>query len=601
MATSNFNSAGQLNQIEHDPENGAKRVNNYIWNSSSGVWERDTGGGTTTSASSAAIDLFGSAVNGSRYNQVEIDFSTAAPSAITDITVTNTTTGTSSQANGQASFTTGTSTTGGVTASTNLSIVYRPHTESYAAFSAIFNAGVASSYQRIGIYNSANGFFIGYEGTSFGLTVRQSSSDTTVAQASFNKDKLDGSATSKYTRNGTPEALDPTKDNLYRIRYGWLGASGIYFEVLSPDQTWVTFHVHRTINTGVIPSIANPNLPITLDIRKTAGATSLTMSSACWAAGTTSNFQKVTDTITDNTLATLNRSVITGKSSAGGGTYVNVKVTPSGSLTTAIGDISGIVGQNTMANSIPVTIASNQSAVTVVSNDLIANISIAAAAATSGSITTLNGESTYVFQITGTWSGTIQVQITIDGTNWLNVTDSLAINSHTLGTFLAGGNITTNGIYQVDCSGLSGIRLISTAWTSGTATGAARATDADALITLEGQSTVVQPTAANFNATVVQSGTWTTGTPSATLNIGQTTSNTSATQLSASSVAMTNGVVIQALSTNTASVFIGNSSVTTSNGFELTAGSSLTISPSNINLVYVIGSNATDKVCWSVT
>ena len=98
-----------------------------------------------------------------------------------------------------------------------------------------------------------------------------------------------------------------------------------------------------------------------------------------------------------------------------------------------------------------------------------------------------------------------------------------------------------------------------------------------------------------------QSGTWNTGTPSATINIGQTTSAVTATQLTASSIAMTNGVVIQALSTNTASVFIGNSGVTTANGFELTAGSSLTISPSNINLVYVIGTNATDKVCWSVT
>ena len=92
-----------------------------------------------------------------------------------------------------------------------------------------------------------------------------------------------------------------------------------------------------------------------------------------------------------------------------------------------------------------------------------------------------------------------------------------------------------------------------------------------------------------------------TGTPSATINIGQTTSAVTATQLTASSIAMTNGVVIQALSTNTASVYIGNSGVTLLNGFELTAGSSLTISPSNINLVYVIGSNATDKVCWSVT
>jgi len=93
----------------------------------------------------------------------------------------------------------------------------------------------------------------------------------------------------------------------------------------------------------------------------------------------------------------------------------------------------------------------------------------------------------------------------------------------------------------------------------------------------------------------------TTATTSASINIGQTTSAVTATQLTASSIAMINGVVVQALSTNTASVFIGGSSVTTANGFELTAGSSLTISPSNINLVYVIGSNATDKVCWSVT
>ena len=88
----------------------------------------------------------------------------------------------------------------------------------------------------------------------------------------------------------------------------------------------------------------------------------------------------------------------------------------------------------------------------------------------------------------------------------------------------------------------------------------------------------------------------TVGTTSATINIGQTTSAVTATQLTASSIAMTNGVIIQALSTNTASVFISGSGVTTANGFELTAGSSLTISPSNINLVYVIGANATDKV-----
>lgn len=37
MATNNFNSAGQLNQLEHDPENHAKRVDNYVWDGSAWV------------------------------------------------------------------------------------------------------------------------------------------------------------------------------------------------------------------------------------------------------------------------------------------------------------------------------------------------------------------------------------------------------------------------------------------------------------------------------------------------------------------------------------------------------------------------------------
>lgn len=48
MATSNFNSAGQLSQLEHDPENHAKRVNNYVWNSASGAWQRASISGQQT-------------------------------------------------------------------------------------------------------------------------------------------------------------------------------------------------------------------------------------------------------------------------------------------------------------------------------------------------------------------------------------------------------------------------------------------------------------------------------------------------------------------------------------------------------------------------
>ena len=91
----------------------------------------------------------------------------------------------------------------------------------------------------------------------------------------------------------------------------------------------------------------------------------------------------------------------------------------------------------------------------------------------------------------------------------------------------------------------------------------------------------------------------TVGTTSAVVNVGQQTSNTSAVQLSASSTVPTNGIVIEALIANAAVVYIGGSGVTTSTGFQLSPGQSLTLT-CNLNTIYVIGSNATDKVCWSV-
>lgn len=280
-------------------------------------------------------DSFSAAVVATRYNQVEIDYSTAAPSTITDITITTSGGGSSSSSGGQAVFSTSTGATGSVKAVTNTTVSYRPQAEVYAAFTAIFTTGTAGSIQRLGIYDTSNGFFLGFEGTSFGLTLRKAGVDTRTAQASFNLDTLTGAAGSKYTRAGVPEAMDPTKDQLYRIRFGWLGAAPIIWEILSPDGKWVPFHIIRHPNTVAATTINSPNLPITLEATKTSGATNITISTACWAAGTTSNLIKVTDTITENTLATMSRSVITGQTTAGGGGFVNVKVAPSGALATS--------------------------------------------------------------------------------------------------------------------------------------------------------------------------------------------------------------------------------------------------------------------------
>jgi len=288
-------------------------------------------------------DVFNQQIIGTRNNQLEVDFSNADPDTITTLTVTKTNGGDASTSGGQAVFETSTNTSGEIKAITTRTVTYHPHAENYAAFTAIFTNGIVNSYQRIGLYDDNNGFFVGYEGTSFGVTKRSGASDTFVARASFSEDTLSGQSSSKYTRNGVPEALDPTKDNLYRLRYGWLGAAPIYYEVLSPDGEWVTFHIIKHPNTGAVPTVQEPNQPLRVHIKKTtAGTTNLSIKTACWAAGTSSDLQKITETLYDETLAKTVRSVITGKTTAGGGGYVNVKVNPSGALTTD-STISGTV------------------------------------------------------------------------------------------------------------------------------------------------------------------------------------------------------------------------------------------------------------------
>lgn len=322
-----------------------------------------TGSFSATVTSAAVLDVFGTTIVGGRNNQIEINFNTAPGVGL----ITNTTSGGASvtHTNGHALYSTGTGLTALAKGVSVQKTDYRPAHEIYSFFTAAFTTPTsAASSQRIGLYDASNGFFLGYEGLTFGVTKRTNGVDTFTPASSFNSDLLNGLSLSTFTRNGIAEAINYGFSNLYRIRFAWLGSANVLFEVFSPDGKWVVFHNIRQPNTSVNPSILNPDLPMTVEVSKTASdTTNLTVYSACWAAGTTSELDNLTATLNDNSLAALNRSVITGQTSAGGGGYVNVKVTPSGSLTTAIGDITGIVGQQTMANSVPVVIASNQSAV----------------------------------------------------------------------------------------------------------------------------------------------------------------------------------------------------------------------------------------------
>ena len=236
--------------------------------------------------SPGTIDTFGGITTGHRNLQINDQF-IGLGTLSNVLTLVTSGGGTGVISSGVATYSTSTATTAQAQGTSRDTTTYLPGCEVFAEFSATFTTPTsAASYQRVGLYNTTDGFYIGYAGTTFGIGVRNASSDTPTTKANWNLDTLTGAATSKFTRNGVPEAIDFTNLNVFRIRFGWLGAAPICFEVLSPDGDWVTFHKIRQPNTIATPSVQTPNLPLTIDVSKTAAnATNLVMTCACWGAG----------------------------------------------------------------------------------------------------------------------------------------------------------------------------------------------------------------------------------------------------------------------------------------------------------------------------
>lgn len=195
-------------------------------------------------------------------------------------------------------------------------------------------------------------------------------------------------------------------------------------------------------------------------------------------------------------------------------------------------------GQATSANSSPVVIASNQSAVavsgTVTANagtnlntstlalesggNLAAlNTKTPAAGVTtssasrpmvqaidtaSGNITILNSNpsgtatnnsaieivvlsaSSVTIGVTGTFVATLSVQVTMDGTNWTTLTYNALSN---VANGVAQSTITAPGVYSLQTAGWLRMRITATAYTSGTATIALRAVNASSVTAINSQ------------------------------------------------------------------------------------------------------------------
>lgn len=165
----------------------------------------------------------------------------------------------------------------GIESKSNLE--YRSGHEAYAYFSAAFTGTAATNTtQFIGLFDDENGFAVGLNGTSFGVLKRNDSADAFIPQTSFNGDKLNGTDKLNFTYNRT-------KLNVFRIGYGWLGASIIKFQILASGGQWITFHTIKQPNSSATSSILNPMLPLRAQVIDSAGGNQLELRTASWNSG----------------------------------------------------------------------------------------------------------------------------------------------------------------------------------------------------------------------------------------------------------------------------------------------------------------------------
>ena len=131
---------------------------------------------------------------------------------------------------------------------------YRPGEGMVARFTCAFTTGVASSSQIVGVGNLVDGYFFGFNGTSFGILHRNNSVDTWVAQTDWNGDKCNGSGASKFDWN-------KTYGTVCQIKYPYLGYGNITFWVQDPNTSrWILCHTIKYNNTTATVQLTNPRL-----------------------------------------------------------------------------------------------------------------------------------------------------------------------------------------------------------------------------------------------------------------------------------------------------------------------------------------------------
>jgi hypothetical protein len=140
-----------------------------------------------------------------------------------------------------------------------------------ARFTGVWVTNAASSTQVIGMGNTQVGYFFGYNGTTFGVSIRNGGSDSWTAQSAWNGDKCDGTGASGFNWN-------KTLGNVMMIRYPFLGYGAITFWVQNPVTCeWILCHTIQYPNSSASVQVSNASFPFYANATNAGNTTNLTM------------------------------------------------------------------------------------------------------------------------------------------------------------------------------------------------------------------------------------------------------------------------------------------------------------------------------------
>ena len=179
--------------------------------------------------------------------------------------------GSVSWANSQAILQTGAASNGFAKLGTREAVRYVPGQGIIARMAPMFSTPAGTSRQAVGLLNDSNGFGFGYNGTTFGVVIRNNSVDTWVPQASWNgDDKFDGTGPTGVT-------LNPQTGCPMAIQMQWLGFGAVRWFIEDPNSgDMVLCHILKFANSSTTPSIRQPDLPVRFEVVNVGNTSNLT-------------------------------------------------------------------------------------------------------------------------------------------------------------------------------------------------------------------------------------------------------------------------------------------------------------------------------------